>query len=214
MVRENGASARGRDTHSVVIARTTHCAFHSGTEQTVVGKRDLGDAQFDYYNLYLRWYAYWSKGLDNGMASVPKVQIYVMGANKWRSENEWPLARTRFTKYYLHSDGHANSREGHGVLSAEAPRDEASDQFRYDPKNPVPTVGEGPQDQSEVERRADVLVYSTPPLKAGVELTGTIELVLFVGSSARDTDFTAKLVDVYPNGTAFNLQDGVLRARS
>jgi len=213
LMRENGESALARDNQFVVIAPTTHCAFDSATERTVVGKRELGDAQFDYYNLYLRWYDRWLKGLENGMASVPKVQIYVMGANKWRSENEWPLARTRFTKYYLHSGGHANSREGDGVLSTEAPRDEVSDQFRYDPKNPMPTVGEGAQDQSEVERRADVLVYSTPPLTAGVELTGTMELVLFVGSSARDTDFTAKLVDVYPNGTAFNLQDGVLRAR-
>jgi uncharacterized protein len=212
-MRENGENARARANQFVVIAPTTHCAFDSATEHTVVGKRELGDAQFDYYNLYLRWYDHWLKGLDNGMATAPKVQIYVMGANKWRSENEWPLARTRFTKYYLHSDGHANSLGGDGVLSAEAPRDEASDQFRYDPKDPVPTVGEGAQDQSEVERRTDVLVYSTPPLKAGVELTGTMELVLFVGSSARDTDFTAKLVDVYPNGTAFNLQDGVLRAR-
>ena len=213
LMRENGENARARANQFVVIAPTTHCAFDSATEHTVVGKRELGDAQFDYYNLYLRWYDYWLKGVDNGMTTAPKVQIYVMGANKWRSENEWPLARTRFTKYYLHSDGHANSLGGDGVLSAEAPRDEASDQFRYDPKDPVPTVGEGAQDQSEVERRTDVLVYSTPPLKAGVELTGTMELVLFVGSSARDTDFTAKLVDVYPNGTAFNLQDGVLRVR-
>jgi putative CocE/NonD family hydrolase len=213
LMRQNGESARASDNQFLVIAPTTHCAFDSVTEHTVVGKRELGDAQFDYYNLYLRWYDHWLKGFDNGMASVPKVQIYVMGANKWRSENEWPLARTRFTKYYLHSGGHANSLEGDGVLSTESPRNEVSDQFRYDPKNPMPTVGEGAQDQSEVERRADVLVYSTPPLTAGLELTGTMELLLFVGSSARDTDFTAKLVDVYPNGTAFNLQDGILRAR-
>jgi len=213
LMHENAESALARDNQFVVIAPTKHCAFDSATERTVVGKRELGDAQFDYYGLYLRWYVRWLKGIENGIAPVPKIQIYVMGANKWRSENEWPLARTRFTKYYLHSGGHANSREGDGVLSTEAPRNEASDQFRYDPKNPVPTVGEGAEDQSEVETRADVLVYSTPPLTAGVELTGPLELVLFVGSSARDTDFTAKLVDVYPDGTAFNLQDGVLRAR-
>ena len=135
------------------------------------------------------------------------------GANKWRSENEWPPASSHFTKYYLHSHGHANKRDGNDTLNAEAPCDEPCDEFRYDPKNPVPTVGEGAQDQAEVERRADVLVYSTSPLKAGLELTGPLEVVLFVGSSARDTDFTAKLVDVYPDGTAFNLQDGILRAR-
>ena len=213
LMRENGESARARDNQFVVIAPTTHCAFDSATEHTLVGKRQLGDAQFDYYNLYLRWFDHWLKGADNSLASVPKVQIYVMGANKWRSENEWPLARTKFTKYFLHSRGHANTREGDGELTTAAPGEESDDRFRYDPRDPAPTVGEGAQDQSDVEKRADVLVYSTPPLGAGVELTGPLEVMLFVGSSARDTDFTAKLVDVYPDGTAFNLQDGILRAR-
>ena len=122
-----------------------------------------------------------------------------------------PPASSHFTKYDLHSHGHATKRDGNDTLNAEAPCHEPCDEFRYDPKNPVPTVGEGAQDQSEVERQADVLVYSTSPLKAGLELTGSLEVVLFVGSSARDTDFTAKLVDVYPNRTAFNLQDGILR---
>jgi hypothetical protein len=197
----------------VVIAPTTHCAFDTATEHTVVGKRELGDAQFDYYNLYLHWYDRWLKGDENALRSVPKVQIYVMGRNQWRSENEWPLARTQFTKYYLHSSGHANGRDGDGQLNTDHPANEPSDQFQYDPMNPAPTVGAGGQDQSSVESRPDVLVYSTPVLKEGVELTGPIELKLFVGSSARDTDFIAKLVDVYPDGAAFNLQDGILRAR-
>jgi putative CocE/NonD family hydrolase len=213
LMRENGESARSRENQFVVIAPTTHCAFDSVSDHTVVGKRELGDAQFDYYNLYLHWYDRWLKGNETALQSVPKVQIYVMGRNQWRSENEWPLARTQFTKYYLHSSGHANGRDGDGSLSTDGPASEPPDQFQYDPKNPVPTVGAGAQDQSSVESRPDVLVYSTPPLKQATELTGPIELTIFVGSSARDTDFTAKLVDVYPDGTAFNLQDGILRAR-
>ena len=213
LMRANGESARARDNQFVVIAPTTHCAFDSAAEQTVVGKRELGDARFDYYDLYVRWYDHWLKGVEKSLESVPKVQIYVMGANQWRSENEWPLARTKFTRYYLHSSGHANSLDGDGMLSTAAPDREPPDQYRYDPKNPVRTAGEGAQDQSTIEKRADVLVYTTPPLKVGVEVTGPLEVTLFVGSNARDTDFTAKLVDVYPDGTAFNLQDGILRAR-
>jgi putative CocE/NonD family hydrolase len=213
LMRENGETALSRDNQFVVIAPTTHCAFDSATEHTIVGKRDLADARFDYYNLYVRWYDHWLKGVDNGLASVPKLQIYVMGANKWRSENEWPLARTKFTAYYLHSRGHANGRDGDGSLSTSTPGEEPLDRYKYDPKDPVHTTGDGAQDQSDLEKRADVLVYTTPPLKTGVELTGPLEATLFVGSSARDTDFTAKLVDVYPDGTAYNLQDGILRSR-
>jgi putative CocE/NonD family hydrolase len=213
LMHDNGESARVRDNQFVVIAPTTHCAFDSASEHTVVGKRELGNAQFDYYDLYVRWYDHWLKGVESSLASVPKVQIYVMGANKWRSENEWPLARTKFTKYYLHSSGHANSRDGDGVLSTAAPGEEPADIYKYDPKDPVRTAGDGAQDQSDIEKRSDVLVYTTPPLETGVELTGPLEATLFVASSSRDTDFTAKLVDVYPDGTPFNLQDGILRAR-
>jgi uncharacterized protein len=213
LMHNNGESARARDNQFLVIGPTEHCGFDSATEHTVVGKREMGDARFDYYNLYLHWYDYWLKGQGNSLAALPKVQIYVMGANQWRSENEWPLARTKFTRYFLHSGGSAQSREGHGALSTVAPGEEPADRFRYDPNNPVPTVNEGALDQSAVEKRSDVLVYSTPPLKTGIEVTGPLEVMLVVGSSARDTDFTAKLVDVYPDGTAFNLQEGILRAR-
>jgi uncharacterized protein len=213
LMRKNGESARARNNQFLVIAPTTHCSFDSATEQTVVGKRELGDAQFDYNNLYLRWYDYWLKDQKNGVLSMPRIQIYVMGSNRWRSENEWPLARTKFTKYFLHSKGVAQGREGDGVLSTVAPVEERADRFSYDPKNPVPSLRAGAQDQAEVEKRSDVLVYTTPPLKTGVEVTGPLEVVLFVGSSARDTDFTARLVDVYPNGVAYNLQEGILRAR-
>jgi hypothetical protein len=148
-----------------------------------------------------------------------------MGKNEWRSENEWPLARTRFTKFYLHSDGKANGRNGSGVLTTELPKTETPDRYSYDPSNPVPSRGgpvcctgtpdapEGSFDQSEIEARNDMLVYTTPPLAQGVEVTGPLQVVLYVSSDQLDTDFTGKLVDVYPDGKAYNVQEGILRAR-
>jgi putative CocE/NonD family hydrolase len=223
--RKNATSERTRDNVFVVVAPTTHCVYARDREQTIVGQRDLGDARFDFYGLYLRWFDRWLKGIDNGVTRMPKVQIFVMGKNQWRGEEEWPLRRTRFTKFYFRSDGRAQSRTGTGVLSIESPRREPSDTFEYDPASPVPSVGgpdfgtplpgliAGAVDQSEVEMRHDVLVYTTPPLEKGLEVTGPLEAVLFVSSSAPDTDFTAKLVDVFPDGRAFNVQEGILRAR-
>jgi len=219
LMHKNDESALARDNQFVVAAPTTHCAYETATEHTIVGGRDLGDARFDYPDLYLRWFDHWLKGIDNGIPEMPKVQFYVMGANRWRSANDWPIAGTKFTKYYLHSRGRANTRSGDGALSTAAPSEEPPDRFTYDPKSPVPTTGSASAggsmagDQKEVENRSDVLVYTTPPLQEGVDVTGPLEVVLYVGSSARDTDFTAKLVDVYPDGTAFNLQWGILRAR-
>jgi hypothetical protein len=148
-----------------------------------------------------------------------------MGKNEWRRAPDWPVPGTRFTKFYLWSDGNAHSRFGTGRLSLEPPRSEPPDEFLYDPTTPVPSMGgplcctgtpeapAGALDQSTVEMRHDVLVYSTVPLEQGVEVTGPIEALLYVSSSARDTDFTVKLVDVYPAGTAFNVQEAILRAR-
>jgi putative CocE/NonD family hydrolase len=223
--RTNGTSERTRNNVFVVVAPTTHCVYARDREQTIVGQRDVGDARFDFYGLYLRWFDYWLKGIDNGVTRMPKVQIFVMGKNQWRGEEEWPLARTEFTRFYLRSDGRANSRTGTGLLSTDPPGAEPSDRFVYDPASPVPSTGgpdfgtplpgrvAGAADQSDLEMRQDVLVYTTPPLENGLEITGPLELVLFVSSSAPDTDFTAKLVDVYPDGRAFNVQEGVLRAR-
>jgi len=226
LMRTNAETARGRDNQFAIISPTPHCLSEMVSAKTIVGDRDMGDAQFDYWGTYLKWFDHWLKGIDNGVTKMPKVQIYVMGKNEWRGENEWPLARTQFTKYYLHSEGQANSRFGNGTLSTVEPGDEKADQFVYDPAIPVYTVGgticaacasggakQGALDQREMESRNDVLVYTTPPLEKGVEVTGPLEVVLYVSSSARDTDFTAKLVDVYPDGTAFNLQEGILRAR-
>lgn len=226
-MRVNADSALGHDNQFAIISPTTHCRSETTTEHTRIGNRDLGDARFDFFGTYLRWFDYWLKGIATGIQKMPKLQIYVMGKNQWRSENEWPLARTQFTKYYLRSDGRASSRFGTGSLSITAPGQEPPDGYVYDPRSPVPTAGgavctacarstevvDGAVDQSDVESRNDVLVYTSEKLEKGVEITGPMELVLYVSSSAKDTDFVAKLVDVYPDGTAYNLQEGILRAR-
>jgi putative CocE/NonD family hydrolase len=147
-----------------------------------------------------------------------------MGVNEWRNEESWPLKRAKETRYLLESGGKANSASGDGVLTTASAHSEPSDSYIYDPANPVPTVGgplccdgthlpAGPRDQKEVEARQDVLVYSTPPLEENIEVTGPVSLDLFAKSSAVDTDFTAKLVDVAPDGVAHNLTEGILRAR-
>ena len=224
-LRRNGESPRSRDNIFAILAPTTHCAFESATADTIVGERHVGDARFDYFGVYLQWFDYWLKGIDNGVIKRPKLQIYVMGKSEWREAQEWPLPRTQFTSFYLHGGGEANSRFGDGTLSSKKPSSEPSDSFVYDPGTPVPSRGgpdfgaslpdfpPGSWDQSDVEMRQDVLVYTTPPLERGIEVTGPLEAILYVSSSARDTDFTAKLVDVYPDGKAFNVQEGILRAR-
>jgi putative CocE/NonD family hydrolase len=146
-----------------------------------------------------------------------------MGINRWRAENEWPLARAVPTPYYLHSGGHANTLDGDGWLSGEAPADEPADTYVYDPANPTPTRGGallmhplfqgGPQDQRPVERRADVLSFTSAPLTAPLEVTGPITVTLFAATDAVDTDFVARLVDVHPDGFARNLNDGIIRGR-
>jgi putative CocE/NonD family hydrolase len=147
-----------------------------------------------------------------------------MGEDKWRDEMSWPLERAKETRYYLHSNGKANSATGGGSLTTATGSKESADSYVYDPADPVPTVGGplccdpahlpgGPRDQKEVESRQDVLVYSTPPLDEDTEVTGPITLDLFAKSSAVDTDFTGKLVDVGPDGFAQNLTEGILRTR-
>ncbi|HXN21698.1 MAG TPA: CocE/NonD family hydrolase [Candidatus Dormibacteraeota bacterium] len=170
----------------------------------------------------LRWFDHWLKGMDNGFESQPPVTIYVMGADLWRNECEWPLKRTQDTKYYLHSGGRANSLLGDGTLDTTPPAPEPNDHFIYNPAKPVPTLGGnvamqpsrvGPYDQTTLELRSDVLVFTTPPLKEDVEITGPIILHLFASTDRTDTDFTGKLVDVYPDGNAQILLEGVIRGR-
>jgi len=195
------------------------------------GGRKIGDvdfgpaaAQFDEDEVTLDWYEFLFKGIQNEFAKEKPVKIFVMGKNEWREEDNWPLERAKSTRYFLHSSGGANSLRGNGGLSTVAPKAETADHYVYDPANPVPTVGgplccdsghlgPGPRDQRVVENRDDVLVYSTPAFAEDTEVTGPISLELFAKPSAVDTDFTAKLVDVAPDGFARNLTEGILRAR-
>ena len=171
----------------------------------------------------LRFFDYWLKGMDDGLSAEPPVRLFVMGEDVWRSENEWPLARAVETEFSS-SGGNANSIAGDGTLAHEAPGDDRPDVFLYDPFHPVPTVGgqlccypatldPGAFDQRPVEARSDVLVYATPPLEEDTEVTGPVQLHLWAATSAPDTDFTGKLVDIYPDGYARNLTDGIIRAR-
>lgn len=197
---------------------------HAGTGRTI-GTVDFGtEAAVDYNDITLEWYDYLLKGARNEFATDKPVKIFVMGTNEWRYEETWPLERANPTNYYLHSAGRANSAAGDGMLTTSAAGNAAADRYIYDPADPVPTVGgplccdagrlaPGPRDQQKVESREDVLVYSTPALDHNLEVTGPVELTLYAASSAVDTDFTAKLVDVWPNGFAQNLTEGILRAR-
>jgi uncharacterized protein len=176
---------------------------------------------FDLDQFELRWLEHYLAEQDNGADRDRRVRIFVMGQNRWREEDEWPLARTRWTRYYLSSGGSANTRDGDGVLRREQPpADEPADSYQYDPDDPVPFLTEptsaqigGPDDYAAVEERNDVLVYTTPVLETDAEISGPIRLELFASSSAADTDFTAKLVDVHPTGFCQRLCDGMARAR-
>jgi putative CocE/NonD family hydrolase len=190
-----------------------------------IGAVDFGpDSHFDENAVTLDWYDYLFQGKHNEFATVKPVRLFVMGENKWRDEDDWPLKRAKETRYFLRSGTGANTAAGDGALATDANGSGGTDSYTYDPADPVPTVGgplccdpvhlpAGPRDQREVENRKDVLVYSTPALDQDVEVTGPITLDLFAKSSAVDTDFTAKLVDVWPNGFAQNLTEGILRAR-
>jgi putative CocE/NonD family hydrolase len=193
------------------------------THQNPVGQTNFGvgavpgfvDRRTDLGSLQLRWFDHWLKGIDSGMLREPPITLFVMGENRWRNETDWPLARAIPTPFYLRSDG---------GLTTDAPAsDEAPDQFVYDPSRPVPTLGgatlltpdfpPGPFDQRPIEARPDVLVFRGEPLATDVEVTGPVSVVLWAASSARDTDFVARLVDVAPDGTSINLTDGIVRAR-
>jgi hypothetical protein len=190
-----------------------------------IGDIDFGPAAeaFDENNVTLDWYDYLFLGKQNEFSDKP-VKIFVMGKNIWRDEDSWPLARAQSTPYYLHSVGRAGTASGNGALSTTTPQTEPADSYIYDPADPVPTVGgplccdpthlpAGPRNQKDVEARPDVLVFTTPPLEEDMEVTGPVTLDLYAKTSAADTDFTGKLVDVSPDGTAINLTEGILRAK-
>ena len=197
----------------------------SGWAEEKIGAVDFGNKlPLNVREATLRWYDSLLKGIVNGVGHEKPVKIFVMGRDDWREEDDWPLERAKATRYYLHSTKPANGLEGFGTLSTTMPADEKPDQYIYDPKNAVPTIGGplcceplptgiGPEDQRLAEARGDVLVFSTPAFIQNTEVTGPISLDLYVSSSAVDTDFTGKLVDVWPNGFAQNLTDGILRLR-
>ena len=213
------------DQQYAIIAPTLHCAYKRATENTIVGERSMGDARLNYDELTYGWFDHFLKGEDNKLLEkMPKVKYFTMGSNKWQGSDTWPPAGAQPMTLYLSSGGKANSLNGDGVLTAAAGAADAPDSFIYDPMNPVPSYGGnvcctgnavqgGAFDQRKMEARADILVYSSEPMKEGIEVSGNIEVTLFVGSDAKDTDFTAKLIDVDAGGVAYNLDETILRAR-
>jgi putative CocE/NonD family hydrolase len=223
-MKQHGGSPLARRPR-LIVGPWTHVDFPG-----MFAERDYGPQAstraIDLAGIHMRWFDRWVKGIDNGVEQEKPVRIFVMGVDQWREEDDWPPPGAEQRRFYLHSGGRANTAAGDGLLSTEPPADELADVYCYDPRNPAPTVGgaimlmvapeevnSGPLDQRRVEQREDVLCYTTPPLERPVEVIGPVELVLHVSSSARDTDFTAKLVDVYPDGRAEILADGILRAR-
>ena len=206
---------------------------HLEPDGTRMGDLDFGpSSNIQIIEEELRWFDHWLKGIDTGVMEEPPLRIFVMGANQWRFESQWPLERTRFTPYYMTSKGRANSLHGNGTLTTELPGAVPPDQYEYDPQRPVPSIGgnnsthswawtvkadepiiPGPLDQRPIERRDDVLVYTGDALEKDLEVTGPVEMILYAASSAPDTDFTAKLVDVFPSGYAVNVTEGLIRAR-
>ena len=220
-MREHGGSELARQNQRAVVGPW----IHSACSTTFAGELDFGSiSMLDLQEVELRWFDHWLKGKDNGAERDAPLRLFVMGSNEWRDENEWPLARTQFTPYYFHSGGGANSLEGDGSLSTIPPADEPPDGFVYNPAFPVPTRGGntccnpelvpwGVYDQRPIEYRNDVLVYTSEPLEEDLEVTGPISVKLYASTDGRDTDFTAKLVDVHPDGYAVNLCDNIMRAR-
>jgi putative CocE/NonD family hydrolase len=222
----NGMRAAGHRGQYLLLGPWVHGMFDSVAGEVGFGLASSGgflDLQVDLLTLHARFFDRWLKGMENGFERWPTVKYFVMGANIWKASDTWPPAGMRPTVWYLHSQGHAISAEGDGWLSTEEPGDESADQFVYDPANPVPTRGgatllppilrAGAIDQRPIELRPDVLVYTSAPLEQALEVSGPVSVTLHVASDAPDTDFVARLVDVYPDGRAIPLTDGVVRMR-
>jgi len=219
-IKAHGGSESARNGQRLMVV----VGGHAGSGP-VIGDVDFGkESAFDDYDAVLRWYDYLLKGIDNGMGSEQPVKLFVMGKNTWREEPAWPLQRAQEVRYFLHAAKSANSLSGDGALSAILPSGEPMDKYVYDPADPVPTRGgplccdaagepPGAFDQRPAENREDVLVYTTPAIERDTEVTGPVRLELYASSTAVDTDFTGKLVDVSPSGYARNLTEGILRAR-
>lgn len=225
-VRENASSAEVRDAQYMIVAPTEHCHMYRLRQPHVVGERSMGVVDFGLDEIVYEFFDHYMKGEKNSFArgEQPKVRYFAMGSNTWRSAGTWPPENATTRTLFLSSGGNANGLAGDGRLAGTAPEATAADRFRYDPRNPVPSLGgnvcclgdtvvPGSFDQRPIEARQDVLVYTSEPLQEDLEVTGAVEVVLYVSSDARDTDFTAKLVDVEPDGTAWNLDETIQRAR-
>jgi len=218
-MRKHGKTKSSREGQRLIIGPWTHLDIYYGRLGSKIGDVDFGpEAEMDLNALVIRWFDYWLKGIDNGIEDEPPIKIFVMGDNKWRFEQEWPLARTEFTPFYLHSQGRANSLNGDGSLSRDTPQFEKPDRYVYDPANAIldDSLEPDPHDQRAVEVRNDVVVYTSAPLTKDLEVTGPIQAELWASSSAKDTDFVVKVTDVYPDGYSQNITPplaGILRAR-
>jgi putative CocE/NonD family hydrolase len=222
-LKQRGGSDAARTGQRLIIGPWDHLNATGSYPDRQFGM--MADAQFtDLTGAHQRFFDQWLRGRDDAQAGTAPVRIFVMGIDQWRDEPDWPLPDTTYTDYFLHSSGRANTASGDGELSPQAPAGEHTDTYLYDPLRPVPTLGgrvmspstanaAGPVDQRPAESRNDVLCYTTPVLDHPVEVTGHLSLTLYIRSSAPDTDFTGKLVDVWPDGRAIYLTDGILRAR-
>jgi putative CocE/NonD family hydrolase len=224
-VRNAAKSKNVADNQYLVIAPVLHCSYKRATENTIVGERSVGDARLNYDELTWGWFDMLLKGEQNDFkAKQPRVRYYTMGSNKWQQADSFPLPNTEIKDFFLASAGKANTRNGDGALLLTPPSKDNPDAFMYDPMNPVGSYGGnvcctgnavqgGSFDQSQMELRNDILVYTSEALTEGVEITGFIESTLFVSSTGLDTDVTIKLIDVYPDGKAYNLDETIQRLR-
>ncbi len=225
-VRKNAKDPEVRDNQYLVIAPVLHCSYTRAKENTIVGERSVGDARLNYDEQIYSWFDFWLKGEQNDFKeNTPRVQYYTMGSNEWQASDTWPPSNAKMETYFLQSGGEANSLFGDGKLISKKPGgQDNADAFTYDPMNPVTSYGGnvcctgnavkgGSFDQQVMETRNDILVYTTDPLKEGLEISGFIETTLYVSSDAKDTDFTVKLIDVYPDGSAYNLDETIQRVR-
>lgn len=213
---KNGMSSHARDNQRLIVGPWTHTTLELNRK---VGEVDFGpEAARNYYQIADAWFGKWLKNKKTEVDEWPPIQLFVMGANRWRGENEWPLSRTLWTEYFLHSSGSANTSAGDGRLSRQPPREETPDEYVYDPRDPVMTLynpngQQEPWDQRRLEGRQDVLVYQTEPIQEPLEVTGPVSVQLWAASTARDTDFVVKLIDVWPDGFIQELSHGIVRAR-
>jgi len=218
-MREKAPSEKARKNQKLIIGPWPHRVNLTRR----LGPIDFGDTSIiDLQGIKLAWFDYWLKGIPTGIVDEPRISIFVMGKNEWRKAEDWPLPGTSYRKYFLHSEGGANTSFGNGILSPDLPKsdEKKEDAYSYDPLDPCPNIydlsitpAEAPYDQRPIELRNDVLVYSTPTLASDIEVSGPVQVVLYTATSATDTDFWAQLTDVFPDGFSMHLTEGIIRGR-